>query len=371
MDMKIKQWISNMPEYIPGRTIEEIKKQYNLKEVNKMASNENLYGPAPEVLEEICKNVNDIKYYPDSESREVRKKISKKYNVSTDSVIMGNGSDQIIEMICDSFIEPGENVIVADPTFLIYEKSALKCNGTVIKIPLKEFRQDIEKMVSSVNSKTRILFITSPHNPTGTKIDRQEFDYVMENVKNDVMIVIDEAYVDYMSDEERIDTAGYLSRYNNLIILRTFSKIYGLAGLRAGYGMSNPLIISTLNKIRLPFNVNMVAQKAAAIALENESCVNKIRSEVREEKKRYYRILAENKIDFVKSYANFILINTGRNSDIIVEELLRAGFIVRPGKNLGVPGYIRVTVALPDINEMFLATFVKIFSSIYKNQDVS
>ncbi len=368
--MKIKQWILNMPEYIPGRTIEEIKRQYNLKEVNKMASNENLYGPAPGVLEEIHKSLNDIKYYPDGESREVRQKISEKYNISIDSVIMGSGIDQIIEMICDSFIESGENIIVADPAFLIYEKSALKCNGNVIKIPLKDFRQDIERMVDSVNSKTRILFITNPHNPTGTKIDRQEFDYMMENIRDDVIVVMDEAYGEYMNNEERIDTIKYLSRYNNLIILRTFSKIYGMAGLRAGYGISNPLIISILNKIRLPFNVNLVAQKAAVIALENESYINKIESEVREEKERFYRILEENRIDFIRSYANFILISTGRKSDIIVEELLKAGFIVRPGKNLGVSGYIRVTIALPEINKKFLETFVRIFNSTYKNQDI-
>lgn len=366
MSIKIKKWISDMPEYIPGKTIEEIKKEYSLKEVYKLASNENLYGPDSGVLKEICKSLNDIKYYPDGECRQIRQKISEKYNISIDSVIMGNGTDQIIEMICDSFIGPGENVVIPDPTFLIYEKSALKCNGTAIKTPLKGFRQDVKKIISSVNNKTKIMFLTNPHNPTGTNISLLEFNYVMDNINSDVLLVVDEAYREYMADNENIDTIKYLSRYNNLIILRTFSKIYGLAGLRIGYGISSSLIISALNKVRLPFNVNAIAQKAAVRALENESYANKIGDRIREEKNRYFRVLTENKIDFIKSYANFILINTGKKSDVIVEELLKAGFIVRPGKNLGVPGYVRVTIALPEINKRFLATFIKIFNSIYK-----
>lgn len=364
MSLKIKQWISNMPEYIPGKTIEEIKKEYNLKKVYKLASNENLYGPDSGVLKEICKNLDDIRYYPDGQCSEIRQKISRKYNIGINSIIMGNGTDQIIEMIGDSFIEPGENIVISDPTFLIYEKSTLKCNGRAIKVSLKEFRQDVEKLISSLNNKTKILFLTNPHNPTGTNISQWEFDYVMENIKSGVLVVADEAYREYMMEGEKIDTLKYLSKYNNLIILRTFSKIYGLAGLRIGYGLSDSSIISALNKVRLPFNVNSIAQKAAVKALENESYINKIRDRVRGEKDKYYEILTENKIGFIKSYANFLLIKTGKNSDTIVEKLLKEGFIVRPGKNLGLPGYIRVTIALPDVNDRFLAAFVKIFNNI-------
>jgi histidinol-phosphate aminotransferase len=370
MSIKIKEWISRMPEYIPGKTIEEIKKEYNLEKVYKLASNENLYGPNPKVLEEICKNLDDIKYYPDSECREIRQKLAEKYNVDRDTIIMGNGTDQIIEMICDSFIEPGEDVVIADPTFLIYEKSAMKCSGTVIKVPLKKLRQDAEMLVGAINKETKILFLTNPHNPTGTNINQKEFDYIVENIKENVLLVVDEAYCEYVPEQERINTIEYLSKYNNLIILRTFSKIYGLAGLRIGYGISDSLIISALNKVRLPFNVNSIAQKAAAAALDNESCINEIRENIDKERNRFYDILNKNGIDFIKSYTNFILINSGENSDVVVEELLKNGFIVRPGKNLGVPGYIRVTIALPEINEKFLSVFIKIFNNLYKKEKV-
>jgi histidinol-phosphate aminotransferase len=368
--MKIKEWISKMPEYIPGKTIEEIKKEYNLEKVYKLASNENLFGPNPKVFEEICNSLNDIKYYPDGECSEIRRKLAEKYDINTDSIIMGNGTDQIIEMVCDSFIEPGDNVVITDPTFLIYEKSTLKCSGTAIKVPLREFRQDVEMLVGSINDKTKILFLTNPHNPTGTNINHKEFGYVIENIKRNILLVLDEAYYEYIPDGEKINTIEYLSKYNNLVILRTFSKIYGLAGLRIGYGISDNSIISALNEVRLPFNVNSVAQKAAEAVLENEFYVNKIRDSIEEEKDNFYNVLMKNGVSFIKSYANFILINTGENSDMIVEELLKNGFIVRPGKNLGVPGYIRVTIAVPEINVKFLTAFIKIFNNLYKKEKV-
>ena len=364
--MKIKEWISKMPEYIPGRTIEEIKKEYSLEEVYKLASNENLFGPHPDVIKRICENLGNIKYYPDGECREIRERLAVKYDIDKGSIIVGNGTDQIIEMICDSFVEPGENVVIADPTFLIYEKSVLKRSGIVIKVPLKDFRQDVEKMVYSVSDATKILFLTNPHNPTGTNINRSELDFVMENAGENLLIVLDEAYCEYMTGKDKIDTIGYLSKYKNLVILRTFSKIYGLAGLRIGYGISGNSIISVLNKVMLPFNVNSVAQKAAVAALENESYVNEIKARIEDEKKYFYDVLVKNGIDFVRSYSNFILINSGENSDILVEELLKKGFIVRPGKNLGISGYIRVTIASPDVNKKFLTAFVKIFNNLYR-----
>ena len=370
MSIKIKKWITRLPEYIPGKTIEEIKERYNLDKVYKLASNENLYGPHPGVLEEICKNLDDIKYYPDSECREIRQKLAEKYNVDRDTIIMGNGTDQIIEMICDSFIGPGEGAVITDPTFLIYEKSVVKRDGTAVKVPLKDFRQDVEMLIESINDKTKILFLTNPHNPTGTNINRREFNYVIENINKDVLLVVDEAYWEYVPEHERINTIEYLSGCSSLMILRTFSKIFGLAGLRIGYGIADSSIISALNKVRIPFNVNSIAQKAAAAALDNESCINEIRENIDKERNRFYDILNKNRIGFIKSYANFILINTGKNSDEIVEELLKNGFIVRLGKNLGIPGYIRVTITLPEINEKFLSVFIKIFNSLYEKERI-
>lgn len=361
-----KPWIYNLPEYIPGRTLEEIKKEYKLDVVYKLASNENIFGPCPEVIEYIKNNAGDINYYPDSDCRDVKKSLSLKYKIPIDNIIVGNGTDQIIEMVCDCFIDTEDNAAVCDPTFLIYEKSTLKCGGKVIKVPLVNFRQDVNSIIDSVDNKTRIVFLTNPHNPTGTNIRSGEFDYVINNIAEDVMVVVDEAYYEYIPDGEKIDTINYLNEHKNIIILRTFSKIYGLAGLRIGYGISGREVISILNKIRLPFNVNLIGQKAAVVALKNEQYVKDICKKVQNERNKFFNFFGENDIEFIKTYANFILIKTGKMTKQIVEELLKSGFIVRPGDNLGVPEYIRVTISVPEINDKFLMVFNKIYKKHYR-----
>ncbi len=363
--MKFKSWIYNLPEYIPGKTLEEIKEKYNLEVVYKLASNENLFGTSPEVIDSICRNACRINYYPDSDCREIKQKLGSKYNVPADNIIIGNGTDQIIELVCSGFVGSGENVVISDPTFLIYEKAALKCGGEVIKVPLEKFRQDVKSMVDSADGKTRIIFLTNPHNPTGTRITKNEFEYVIRNMPKDVLIVTDEAYYEYLPEEEKIDTVSYLNECSNLMILRTFSKIYGLAGLRIGYGISSAEIISGLNKIRLPFNVNFIAQKAAVAALENELFACEVRDKIQVEKEKFYSAFKKNGIDFIKSYSNFILVKAGSKNRDVITRLLESGFIVRPGENLGIPGYIRVTVSKPEVNDKFLSEFIKIYKSEY------
>jgi histidinol-phosphate aminotransferase len=367
MKIKFKSWIQNLPEYIAGRTIEEIKKTYNLPVVYKLASNENIFGPCDQVIEFLKNNIDDINYYPDSECREIKQAIALKFGVTQQNVIIGNGTDQIIEMICDCFISQGDNIVIADPNFLIYEKATLKCGGTAIKVPLMDFRQDIAGIVNAVDGKTKIVFIANPHNPSGTNIAEKEFKYLIEGVSRDILIVADEAYYEYLSPPDRIDTVGYLVENDNIISLRTFSKAYGLAGLRIGYGIANREIISGLEKIRLPFNVSSVAQKAAVKALDNDWYVEKIRDIILSEKEKFYSIFEKEGISYIKSYSNFILIKTDSFGAEIVEELLKSGFIVRPGENMGVKGFIRVTIATPDINDKFLDSFIKIYKeTLYK-----
>ncbi len=361
--MKIKQWVSSLPDYIPGRTIEEIKKEFGLETVYKMASNENLFGPHPLVIEEVKKYLGSINYYPDSSCWDIRQKISQVYDVPAETVIIGNGTDQIIEMACESFLGPDENVVIADPTFIIYEKAALKCRGRAIKVPLTDYRHDTVKMIGAVNDKTRILFLTNPHNPAGTNINKDEFEYIKKNLRKDILLVADEAYYEYIPEGDRLNTEGMVAENNNLLILRTFSKIFGLAGLRIGYGIADKAIIAAFNKVRLPFNINSIAQRAAVAALENRSYAEEISKKINREKEKFYDALERNNIGFIRSWSNFILIRTGENELNIVEELLKKGFIVRAGKNLGMPGNIRVTIALPAANDKFLSTFIEIFNN--------
>jgi histidinol-phosphate aminotransferase len=366
MSLKIKKQIAGLPEYVAGRTLEEIKQEYGLDQVYKLASNENLFGLPPGLAEKMASCMDSMIYYPDAGCVMIRKRLSEFYGIPDDQIIIGSGSDQIIEMICDTFTGPGDNIVIADPTFPIYEKSALKCGASAKKVPLKDFRQDIEGMLDAIDSSTRIFFLTNPQNPTGTKITGDEFRKVIRSIADDILIVMDEAYYEYCPRQDRLETVGHLEGRDNLMLLRTFSKAYGLAGLRIGYGLGSRKAIAAISKVRLPFNVNAMAQKAALYALESSDYVGKISDAVSKQKEIYYNVLEKEGIGYVRSYANFLLINAGEKSGDIVEGLLGKGFIVRPGENLGFPGYIRVTIATEEINKLFLDTFTMLYRNTYK-----
>ena len=369
MGLRIKKWITDLPEYVAGRTLEEIKSEYGISQVYKMASNENLYGLPPGLAARIAADIENIYYYPDSSCSMIIEKLSGIYGTAREEIIIGSGSDQIIEMICDSFIGPGDNVVVADPTFPIYEKSALKCGGKALKVPLNGFRQDIKGMLEAVDSATKILFLTNPHNPTGTNITRKELETALESLDDSILLVMDEAYYEYCPENDRVETTGYLADRNNLIILRTFSKIYSLAGLRIGYGLGSVEAIDALNKVRLPFNVSSIAQRAAVYALDYGNHIRKISDAISKQRQIYYNELDKAGISYVRSYTNFLLIDAGDKSVEIVEGLLKKGFIVRPGENLGFPGYIRVTIASDEINKKFLNTFTRLYRDVYNRGD--
>jgi histidinol-phosphate aminotransferase len=366
MSLKIKKCIAGLPEYVAGRTLEEIKQKYSLDQVYKLASNENLFGLPPGLAEKMASDIGSMIYYPDAGCVMIRKRLSEFYGIPDDQVVIGSGSDQIIEMICDSFTGAGDNIVIADPTFPIYEKSALKSGASARKVPLKDFRQDVEGMLGEIDASTRIFFLTNPQNPTGTKITGDEFRMVIAGIPDDILVVMDEAYYEYCPQEDQLETTGYLDGRDNLMLLRTFSKAYGLAGLRIGYGLGSREAVAAINKVRLPFNVNSMAQKAALYALESGDYVEKIRDAVSKQKEIYYNVLEKEGIGYVRSYANFLLIDAGGKSGEIVEGLLRKGFIVRPGENLGFPGYIRVTIATEEINKLFLDIFTILYRNTYK-----
>ncbi len=366
MSLKIKKWISGLPDYTPGRSIEEIKNKYGLKKVYKLASNENLYGLPDGLTEKICEEVRNIYYYPDADCSQIREKIGEKYGIPIEKIIIGSGSDQVIEMICDSFIGLGDNAVIADPTFPIYEKAILKCGGITKKVPLVDYRHDVKGLLAAVDAQTKIMFLTNPHNPAGTNITEEEFKYVLDKLPDDILLVMDEAYYEYAMPDERIDTTEYIAGRDNLMVLRTFSKIFCLAGLRIGYGIGSDVAIGAMNKVRLPFNVSSIAQKAAIYSLQHQGFADDIRENVHKQKQIYYDVLEKNGIGFIKSYANFILIRVGDDSGQITEELLKEGFIVRPGENLGFPGHIRVTISTDEVSAKFLEIFIRVYKNCNK-----
>lgn len=357
--IKIKPWILELPEYIPGRTIDEIKKKYNLDTVYKMASNENIFGPSPRVIEALNGILPQINYYPDSYNRDLRQKLEEKTGFDAGRFLFGNGTDQIIEMLCDAILDSSKNIVIPDPTFLAYEKSALKNNAKIIKISLKDFRQDCRSIASAANKDTGIIFLTSPHNPTGTIISKEDLCFLLGNIPSDVLVVLDEAYIEFVSRNDRFDSFALTDRYKNLIILRTFSKIHGLAGLRIGYALADSDIVKNIEKLVQPFVVNLLAQKAAIASLDDMDYINKNAELIISEREKLSVFFDKNNIDYIKSYANFILIKTGKKTAEIIEHLLKKGFITRDGEFLGFPDYIRVTISTPEINEKFKAALLE------------
>jgi len=364
--VKIKSWIKDLPEYIPGKTIDEIKKKYSLDVVYKLASNENIFGPSPKVMKVLKESLPEVNYYPDSYNRDLRKKLSEKIKISEDCLVFGNGTDQLIDMICDLILEKNKNTVIPDPTFLTYEKSSLKNNAQIVKIPLKDFRQDVEAIIKNVNKDTAIIFLTSPHNPTGTILYDEEVKYILENVSKDILVVLDEAYMEFVPEDKKIDSLKYLKEYENFMVLRTFSKIYGLAGLRIGYGIANADLIKSISKLVQPFVVNLLAQKAALAALDDDDYINEKKMLIITEREKLEKVLEEASIRYVKSYANFILIKTGPKTPYIVEDFLKEGFIVRDGEFLGFPGYIRVSMSTPEINDKFNNLLLKVYRDYYE-----
>ncbi len=324
-----------------------------------MASNENALGPSPKALEAIKKAASDVNLYPDGNAYYLKQKLAQKLGVSIDEIFVGNGTDEIIRVITETFLNPGEEVVVAWPGFVIYSIATEVMAGALKRIPLKNYTHDLEAMLKAVTNKTKLIFIANPNNPTGTMVDKDEVESFMEKVPDDVIVVFDEAYYEY-ADENFPQTMQYMKQGRNVIILRTFSKIYGLAGLRMGYGIAKKEIFFEMNRIRQPFNVNRIAQSAAIAALDDTEHVRKSIAMNEEGKKFLYKELESMGLEYVPTSANFILVNIERDGRKVYEQLLKEGVIVRPVDNYDLPNFIRVTICKPSENKKFIKSLRKI-----------
>lgn len=358
-----KMWKSDLEKikpYIPGKPIEEVKRELGLEEVYKLASNESPMPPSPRVVEIICREASNVNRYPDGGGFYLKNKISERLRVPVDNIILGNGSDEVIMMAVRAFISPGDEVLTADPTFLMYGITSL-IEGAVIKqVPMKGMLYDIDGMISAITDKTKIIFIANPNNPTGSYINKDDMERLIDKVPKDVVLFLDEAYYEFAAGGDYPETLGYLGKNKNIIITRTFSKAYGLAGLRVGYGVAGEEIIRIMDKIRDPFNVNSLAQAAAIVALEDMDYMEGVKQLVLREKERYYGFFDENSLDHIKSKTNFVLFKAKNRSDEIAGKLLKAGVIVREMTAWGMDGYIRVNMGLPEENDKFFEEFKRL-----------
>jgi histidinol-phosphate aminotransferase len=358
----IRPSIADILPYPPGKPIEEVKRELGLEEAIKLASNENALGPSPKAIEAIKNVLNDINIYPDGNSYYIKQKISQKLNVGIDEIFMGNGTDEVIRVVTEAFLNPGEEVIVAWPGFVIYSIATNVMAGSLKRIPLKNYTHDLNAMRDAVTDKTKLIFIANPNNPTGTMVDKAEVQSFMNKVPEDVIIVFDEAYYEY-ADDNFPNTIQYMREGKNVITLRTFSKIYGLAGLRVGYGIAKKEIFEDMNRIRQPFNVNRLAQAAAIAALDDDEQVEKSLSMNKEGKKFLYKEFDAMGLEYVPTSANFILVNMDRDGKEVFEKLLREGVIVRPMGGYDLPNFIRVTIGKPEQNQKFMESLKKVLKA--------
>lgn len=323
----------------------------------KLASNESPLPPFPEVLEAMERKFSDLNRYPDAGCRELREALAKRYDVSTDMVAVGNGSCELIYWLSLILLEPGRQALFSDPTFLVYELVTSGRGAESVKVPLKGFANDLQAISDAVTDDTRILFLTNPHNPTGAYLPAARIRKLAEELPRECLLVLDEAYNEYVDADDSQEGIELARTRDNVFLLRTFSKIYGLCGLRVGYGIGAPAVKEAIDKVRQPFNVNMLAQAAALRALGLEERLIERRRLNLEGRRQLYDGLESMEIGYVETQSNFMLVEVDTLSippDDVPEALMRRGVIVRPGKPLSCPGYIRVSVGTPEENRLLL-----------------
>ena len=362
--MKVAEYIEKLKPYEGGKPIEELKRELGIEgEIIKLASNENPLGPSKKATEAIKNIADKVNFYPDGDAYYLKDELAKKLGVSRDNLIFGNGSDELIELIYRTFAtDPKDEIIYCYPTFIEYKIIGMAFNKKLIELPLKDFAYDIDAIIDATSPNTRIVFLNTPNNPTGTAIKREDIERVIESVSDDVLVVIDEAYYEYAKAEDDYDELLDLYKKGNVIILRTFSKAYGLAGLRIGYGIASEEIVNYLNRTRPPFNVNIVAQYAAIAALDDDEHIENSVKNNQKGKEYLYSEFDKLGLKYVKTYANFILFDVGDDADKIYNELLKKGVIVRSMSGYGYKTFLRVTIGTPHENEIFITRLKEILN---------
>lgn len=350
-----KEQIKGLPVYKPGKPIAEVKREYNLTEVIKLASNENPFGHSSNVQQAILNESSHIGVYPDGAAYELRSALAAFYQLDKSCFVFGNGSDEVISMIARVYLTKGTNTIMATPTFPMYKLNAMIEEAEVIEVPLDNGTHNLNGMKSQVNEETRVIWICNPNNPSGTYNSYDELVAFLNDVPDHVLVVLDEAYCEYATAEDYSSSIPLLGRYPNLLILRTFSKIYGLAGLRIGYGIGSPEVMDLLNRVRSPFNTSSVAQAAAVAALEDQSYVEICCQKNRLGLEQFYKACDKLGLFYYPSEGNFILIDMKRPGNQVFEELLSKGIIVRSGEALGFPSFIRITIGNEEQNNKIIS----------------
>lgn len=353
MKLPIPEYIKSIAPYVPGKPIEELEREYGISNSIKLASNENPIGPSPMALAAVAGATANLHRYPDGAGFDLVQGLSRHLQVKPEQIVIGNGSDDLLGMLARVLLQPGDEVVVPTPSFLMYTIVTNSAGAVPVMVPLKDLSIDLDAVLDHIGPQTRIVFLCTPNNPTGTILPSADLEAFLTKVPPEVLVVVDEAYFEFV----RQDCASgitFMERFPMVVTLRTFSKAYGLAGLRVGYGVMDAALAELLNRIRMPFNVNVLAQIGASAALEDTQFISKTLSVVHQGLDYLYAELDKRGLRYFPSEANFFLIDVGQPAKAVFERLLTRGVIVRSMHGYGFPQYIRLSVGLPEENRRFL-----------------
>jgi len=355
-----RKGVLNISSYIPGKSIEEVERELGKKRWVKLASNENVLGPSPKALAAIRKELSNLHMYPEGPCPDLRKALAQRFSVPEKNVVISNGADNLLVLIASAFINEGEEAVMATPTFSVYPTVTRIMGGKPVEVRLKDFVHDLPSMLKKINRKTKLVFVCNPNNPTGSIVTRRELDAFIAKLPEWVILILDEAYWDFADSMEYPKGLDYVRKGKPVILLRTFSKVFGLAGLRIGYAISRSDLIDCLYRVREPFPVHRLGQAGAVAALKDNAHATKSIRMVIEGREFLYRELDKMGLFYVRSQANFIFTDLGKDSRMLFHELLKEGIIIRPGYIWGYPTFARVTVGRQEDNQRFIKALKKI-----------
>lgn len=348
MGLKPREAVKKLPVYTPAKNIENVKQEYGFEKVIKLAGNENTLGFSPLAKEALA---HITSYYPDGAVVRLREKTAAKFGVRPEQVVFGNGSFELLFLVGFVFLEKGDEAILAEPSFGWYKNVTAMQGASIVSVPLEDYKVNLDKIAAAITEQTKVIWLCNPNNPTGTIFTEEELDRFLPKVRDDIVVVLDEAYCDFVNEEGYPETIPLIEKYDNIIVLRTFSKLEGLANFRVGYGFASEELIGYLNQVRLPINVTGPAQLAAYAALDDDGFKQKTLTNVRVGLQFYYTKFDEWGLQYVKSNTNFVLVDTGVETEGIVEEFLKRGILIRGGKEFGYPTSLRISIGTPEENE--------------------
>ena len=355
--------LESIRPYTPGKPIQEVERELGLSGVVKLASNENPLGPSPKAMEACRSAMAEAHLYPDARGFYLKEAIAEKYGIREEEIALGAGADELIKMIGLAFLNPGEEVVTGHPSFVQYRFVSNLMGADFLAIPLRDYTFDADAIIDAITPKTKLIFICNPNNPTGTIIGQEPCERIVRAAqKSDCLVVFDEAYREFVESSDYPDAMGYVRDGLPVIVLRTFSKIYGLAGLRVGWAYSRPDIISCLNKVRIPFNVSSIAQEAARAALQDDEHVARSRNITQIGKRYLYSEFERLNLFYIPTEANFIAVKFGDKAPEIYEHILKNGVVTRLLDSFGMPGFIRITIGTPEQNERLVRAIVSYLS---------